>query len=124
MFQLDENEAQKDVIEQMLTLHNITDEDDRRDLRPLLSSFADGARTEFEATVMTFITFYVVEEIDTWRAFVTEANLNIFVSDSVLVMCSEAAFLTQQPWMIGKAYDLMSNFMCFLAEQFINIFEP
>jgi hypothetical protein len=127
MFELDENLDVKDALTLIMDDNRIL-ESDRADLRPLLNSLSDGTRTEFESTVTTFIALYVIQEVAAWRTFLTLANLQTFVCDSVLIMCSEAAFLNEQTWMIqasdGQAYDLVSHFICYMAEQFITIFEP
>lgn len=130
MFELDEN-SEDDMISLIMDEFDIQDQDNRRDLRPILQSIADGTRTEFEATIRAYIALYVVRQQNTcasnWQAYVTESNLDTFISDSVLIMCSEAAHLAAQPWMQkrdGTKLDLLSDFTSFLGDQFIEIFEP
>lgn len=118
MFELDEN-SEDENITMMLDEFHIEDAD-RGDLVPLLKSLADGSKVEFEATICAFVALYVVHEMSNWRTFVTLDNLNKFVCDSVLIMCSEAAHLSTQDWV---GYDMLSNFATFLGEQFIEIFD-
>jgi hypothetical protein len=128
MFELIENPEEDEFnseITKMLNDNNIPLEY-RDDLRCFLLMLLNSNRSEFETTVAIFISLYVVGETSNWRTYLTEDNIDIFVCDSVLIMCSEGQFLTDQPWCGtgGKPYDLFGNLLAFLSEQFITIFQP
>jgi uncharacterized protein YbcI len=125
MFELD-TETEEDELSQRISallkdaqIHA----DDHDHLRAIISNLS-GNLPEAEYVIAISVLLYVaVEGGYNWKSWTTEDNIREFLGDDVFVlMCCLAEKVNSSPRLRG--YDFHSNFVCFLSEQFICIYEP
>ena len=126
MFDLNILEDPEDAISKrinVILLERFVDEDEWDDLRPLLCHVL----TDWEATAdyidaMVYVITYSVNEVKNWRLFITNANILAFFGNGHIInMITIAERLYTDPMV--KPTDKEVQFLPFLAEQFISIFE-
>lgn len=123
MFELDVLPDPVDEIEGIISAilnERMVCSDEWQDFRPLLTRVV----TQWQAyqEMGTYVATYVVNEMNNWRGYLTDINLEAFFGSASVQLFICAAEALAVDAVVGE-HALMAQFMPFLAEQFISIYE-